>query len=174
MKKILTIILFAVISTFGHFQNPAFGQNDTSAYQTQRLKINNLLSDRSSKFGRYDNSLSMRTGIFGLKTKKDMQRSIDILTEIVQTDNNIFKELKILLDYKDLEKTTVESRAVNNEGRITNYMQTITKLQQQNDQLKTEMLSSEKKQNTFELFLYITTLISLILAFLLFKSKKLT
>ena len=71
-------------------------QQDSSAYQMQRKKINLLLADRSSKFGQYDQSLSSRTGIFGLKTKKDMQRSIDILTEIVRTDNNIFVELKFL------------------------------------------------------------------------------
>src|SRR5690606_5888929 len=111
------------------------GQQDTSAYQVQRKKVNQLLADRSAKFGQYDLSLSSRTGIFGLKTKKDMQRSIDILTQIVLTDNRIFLELKTLLDYKDFEKTEAQGKAEQTEARTLNFMHTINNLQQENDKL---------------------------------------
>lgn len=145
-----------------------------SAYEAQRKKVNNLLSNRSSKFGQYDESLTKRTGIFGLKTKKDMQRSINILTEIVQTDNEIFKELKILLDYKDLEKTQVQTRATETESRINAYMQTIKKLQQQNDKIKDEFAEVEKEHNKFTniLITIIVVVISIFLALL--ATKKLT
>jgi len=136
----------------------SFAQNDSSAYEAQRKKINSLLQERSAKFGKYDESLAQRTGIFGLKTKKDMQRSIDILTGIVQTDNEIFKELKVLLDYKDLEKNQVQGEASESKERLSGYMQTIKKLQQENDRLKDELVKIEKQHSKF-----LNTLIALVI-----------
>jgi hypothetical protein len=111
-------------------------QNDTSAYQLQRLKVNALLAQRSARFGQYDKSLDSRTGIFGLQTKGDIKKSNEILRQIVLNDNNIFKELKILLDYKDQEIKKAQLEASTSNSRIENYMQTIKKLQDQNEQLK--------------------------------------
>jgi hypothetical protein len=57
--KSLLFVLFLAISC------QVSAQVDTSAYQTQRLKVNALLNQRSAKFGQYDQSLDTRTGIFG-------------------------------------------------------------------------------------------------------------
>jgi len=127
--------------------NQIFAQSDSSAYEVQRIIINQLLAERSSRFGQYENSLDKRTGIFGLKTKKDMQFSNDILRQIVLTDNDIFSELKILLDYKDLEKEQVKIRAETVEGRIGRYQTTIIGLQQENEKLRTE---TEKKNEDYD------------------------
>src|SRR5690554_3634155 len=64
---------------------------DSLDYELQRQKVNHLLDQRSARFGHFDESLKKRTGIFGLKTKRDMQASLDILHEIVLTDNEIFR-----------------------------------------------------------------------------------
>jgi len=151
-----------------------YAQSDTTAYQLQRRKVNDLLADRSSKFGQYDESLNMRTGIFGFKTKRDMQRSLDIMGEIVQTDNNIFRELKILLDYKDLEKGNIQTKAIETEDRIGGYTETISKLQDRNEKLNTQVLETEKKLETQQYLVYALLLSSLILGYLLYRSKKLT
>jgi hypothetical protein len=163
------IFIFLVLTLFKY---TAIAQTDNSAYESQRRKVNHLLEERSQKFGRYDESLNMRTGIFGLKTKKDMQRSIDILSEIVKTDNGIFRETKILLEHKDLEKSQVQTRVVENETRLGAYMQTIRKLQQENDRLQKELALTETKRTKF-----INTLIGFIIliaiaAIFLIKSKK--
>ena len=165
--KLIAIFYFLFTSGFAN------AQNDTSAYETQRNRINQLLSDRSNKFGQYDNSLRKRSGIFGLKTKKDMQFSNDILTEIVLTDNHIFTELKVLLDYKDFEKKDVETRAVTVESRIDNYMLTITRLQQENEKLKSESDRKENKENGMLIYLVILLIALLIAIFYLLKLKKL-
>ena len=165
--KLIGIFYFLFIGGFAN------AQNDTSAYETQRNRINQLLSDRSNKFGQYDNSLRKRSGIFGLKTKKDMQFSNDILTEIVLTDNHIFTELKVLLDYKDFEKKDVETRAVTVESRIDNYMLTITRLQQENEKLKSESDRKENKENGMLIYLVILLIALLIAIFYLLKLKKL-
>src|SRR5690606_7334543 len=99
-KFILVLTLLLVCSLSVNAQ-------DTLAYEVQRQRVNDLLNKRTARFGQFNQSLEARTGIFGFKTKKDMQASIDILKEIIATDNHIFKETKVLLDYKDMEKTFI-------------------------------------------------------------------
>ncbi|AMP98643.1 hypothetical protein AY601_1730 [Pedobacter cryoconitis] len=136
-------------------------QSDTSAYQVQRSKINALLAERSAKFGQYDLSLSARTGIFGLQTKNDLKNSNEILRGIILNDNNIFRELKVLMNYKDQEVQQVQTNAGNNAKRIESYMQAIKKLQEQNDELKkkTEVITAEKNTETYSIILLILIII---------------
>ncbi|WP_442587980.1 hypothetical protein ACSBL2_18205 [Pedobacter sp. AW31-3R] len=133
---------------------------DTSAYQTQRLKINSLLAERSAKFGQYDLSLSARTGIFGLQTKQDLKNSNDILREIILNDNNIFRELKILMNYKDMQVQEVRNTASTNSKRIQAYQLSIKRLQDQNEALKTQTLQEEDKSGVST---YIIILLSCII-----------
>jgi hypothetical protein len=163
---IISIILTAGITKVS-------AQGDSSAYETQRKKINQLLDERSSRFGQYESSLGKRSGIFGLKTKKDMQFSNDILRQIVLTDNDIFSELKILLDYKDFEKQQVETRAETVEGRIDRFQITITGLQQENEKLRKESeknIAAYDKQTIYLLILIISLFVSI---WYIFKLKKL-
>ncbi len=140
----------------------------------QRKVVNNLLNARSAKFGQFDESLIRRTGIFGLKTKRDMQKSIDILTDIVRTDNNILKETKVLLDYKDLEKTQVKDRYVETESRTIGFMSAINKLQRQNEKIQANLIKSEKQINLLMYVLLAFTLLVFGTGYYLVKKKKLT
>jgi len=145
---------------------------DTLAYEIQRQKVNKLLNERSQRFGEYNQSLQKKTGIFGLKTKKDMQASIDILKDIVLTDNHIFKETKVLVDYKDLEKTSITAQAEESEDRIDGYVKTISKLQkeQESQQKLINKLESTAQRNLilFLFFLFTTG----ILTYLAIKIKR--
>lgn len=168
----MRIILLTLI-TFLLTVSQLLAQNDSIAYQTQRVKINKLLDQRSERFGQYENSLGTRSGIFGLKTKRDMQASNDILRQIVLTDNDIFTELKVLLDYKDLEKSEVQTRAETVEGRIERYQYTITRLQQENQKLRIETdnhIIYQEKQYSYLIILIIALVLS---AFYIYKLKKL-
>jgi hypothetical protein len=165
MKQFTLIMYLLLIS------KALIAQADTSAYNTQRKRINQLLAERSQRFGQYDNSLSKRSGIFGLKTKKDMQASNDILTQIVLTDNDIFSELKVLLDYKDFEKKEVENHAENIEGRIERFQTTITRLQQENDKLKAENEDHIDKADTLVVYLSVSVLTLLISIIYAIRSK---
>lgn len=127
---------------------------DSSVYQTQRARINALLAERSAKFGQYDLSLSARTGIFGLQTKNDLKNSNEILRGIILNDNNIFRELKALMDYKDQEVQEVQSTASTTKKRMQGYMTAIKTLQNENDKLKAEAAKITKKSNT-ELYLIV-------------------
>lgn len=153
------------------FSAQAF-QADTSAYQTQRLKVNSLLTERSAKFGQYDLSLDQRTGIFGFQTKQDIKNSNEILRQIVLNDNNIFKELKVLMEYKDQEVQQVQRNANSINSRMQNYRVSIKKLQDQNDLLRME---SEKTKSSTTLAIYIIILLALMLTgstFLFMKKLK--
>jgi len=123
-------------------------QKDTSAYQTQRLRINALLAERSAKFGQYELSLSARTGIFGLQTKNDLKNSNEILRGIILSDNNIFRELKVLMNYKDQEVEQVQSTAENTNKRVEGYVLAIKKLQEQNEELKKDSGQTIEKKDT--------------------------
>lgn len=163
MLKKLLFLLFICIS----FNALAF-QTDTSAYQTQRLRINALLAERSAKFGQYEESLNARTGIFGFQTKKDIRNSNEILRQIVLNDNNIFRELKTLMEYKDLEVTAVKSNADQINSRIRNYQLAIKKLQDQNEQLReeTKVLSKSKVFSNTVIILLLLSLVGLAWFFL--------
>jgi len=155
----------------------SFGQetSDTVGYEVQRQKVNRLLTERGQRFGQFNESLQKRTGIFGLKTKKDMQASIDILKQIVLTDNDIFQETKALLDYKDFEKSKIAERASEFDGRINGYIKTISKLQQEHERMVSEITTLEKANQFYR---GLTLLFGLAIAgagvFFLIKRQKLT
>lgn len=155
MKKYFYLLSILLLNFYG------FAQQDTMAYSAQRVKVNSLLAERSSRFGRYDESLNQRTGIFGWQTKRDIKNSNEILRQVVLTDNNIFKELKVLMDYKDLQNQQKVAVADNSQERIENYMRTIKKLQDQNTQLKDE---SDKREKSKSLSSYLITFLVLIMA----------
>lgn len=132
MKKIILVCLSCLLFA------GAFAQSDSAAYQLQRNKINSMLSVRSQKFGQYDQSLSQHTGIFGLQTKKDIRRSNDILMDIVKTDNDIYTQLKILLEYRTFQQSQVLDKSKETENTALESMYTINKLQHQLEKLKKE------------------------------------
>ena len=149
-----SIILISLLFTTLHLY--AFIDNDSLAYEHQREKINNMLDQRSGKFGQYTESLNSRTGIFGFKTKKDMQKSIDILLDIAQTDNTIIKETKVLLDYKIFQQQKVVTQFKETDERNISYMRTINKLQNRNDELlqENDSLKQTKQGNIFYISLF--------------------
>lgn len=147
---------------------------DTSAYEIQRAKINALLADRSAKFGQYDESLSARTGIFGFQTKRDIKNSNEILRQIALTDNEIFTQLKVLMDYKDLQVEQVKTVANSNSESIINYRKTIKSLQDQNLILTENQDKVENSRDLAYLLMGIFLIGCIVLAYLFnLKRKKL-
>src|SRR5690606_14560796 len=136
-----------------------------------RQRVNELLDQRGNRFGQFNQSLEAKTGIFGLKTKKDMQASINILKEIVATDNNIFKETKVLLDYKDMEKTFISYQAEESIARINGYVNTISKQQKIQEEQSAEIKELQQKSNRYFVYFLFSTILLIILAFVLIKQK---
>ncbi|EHQ29620.1 hypothetical protein [Mucilaginibacter paludis] len=168
MKTFLLCLLMAASVSAAHAINP-----DSLAYQLQRKKINSLLDQRSQKFSQYSQSLNTKTGIFGWQTKKDIRRSGEILMDIAHTDENIFKEIKNLLDYKTFQATQVVAQSHESEDRVTNYMVTINKLRQQNDKLKQEQnLRDDEYRKTKTIYIIVILLLIATSIFLFFSRNK--
>src|ERR1700753_1724340 len=100
MRRLLLIPFLLFFCLTGLAQR----KTDSVLYQQQRKKINSMLAERSRRFGDYDRSLSMHTGIFGFQTKKDIRRSNDILMDIVKTDDSIYRQIKILLEFRAFQQ----------------------------------------------------------------------
>jgi hypothetical protein len=170
IKKLMLIMLLCLPSAIAMAQ----ANSDSVAYQLERKKINTMLSQRAIKFGQYDESLRMHTGIFGLQTKKDIRRSNDILMDIVKTDNAIYKELKILLEFRAFQQSQVQSHSKDAENSNFGYMTAINKLRTRVDSLKTDglrqQLQTEKDQRIYIIVFIIMLALILLLAFR--KSKR--
>lgn len=144
VKKLLLICIFGCIAIAAFPQ----AKTDSIAYQLERQKINDMLALRTQKFGQYDSSLSKHTGIFGLQTKKDIRRSNDILMDIAKTDDALFKELKILLEFRTFQQAQAQSQSRETETSNIGFMMTINKLRDQNDKLKADADKLNKQQES--------------------------
>lgn len=167
VPAIVAILLLSVTATAQH-------SSDSIAYQQQRKKINLMLAERTKKFGLYDESLTRHTGIFGLQTKKDIRRSNDILMDMVKTDNDIYKELKILLEFRAFQQKQVQTKSKEAESSSLGYMTTINTLRSQNEALRRradkEETEHEKTRNT--LVLVIIGICVVIIIWILFRPRK--
>ncbi len=165
-KPVLLIALLSLAAT-------SFAINvDSVIYQRQRDKINGMLQARLQKFSQYTESLDMHTGIFGLQTKKDIKRSNEILMDITRTDNAIFKELKILFDYKTFVQTQVAGKAQESESQISGYMSTINKLRAQlYVQQQQQAVAIIQEQHRQTIFIVTILLLMALSVFLLLRKR---
>jgi hypothetical protein len=161
-----------LITTIGaSAQSPV--NSDSVAYQLQRKKINNMLTARKQKFGQYDQSLGQHTGIFGFQTKDDIRRSAGILMDIAKTDDAIFKELKILLEYRDFQQRQIQSHSKQAETTAAGYMEVINRLKQQNARLKQQLNNSEQHFSTRQtIFVIVILFMAASILFLLLKKTR--
>jgi hypothetical protein len=143
MKKYILLGLMCLCYAYSFAQKP---NADYLAYQLQRKKINTMLDERRQKFGQYSESLTKHTGIFGLQTKKDIRRSNDILMDIAKTDEGIFEQIKILLNYRTYQQEQVQTHSQETENSNLSFMNTINRLRQQVDLLNQEALKEKQHQ----------------------------
>ncbi|MFD2593723.1 hypothetical protein [Sphingobacterium griseoflavum] len=178
MKKTIycLIILIGLFACRTDLFAQSSAASDSINYEQQRQRVNKLLDERSRRFGEFDLSIQQKTGIFGIfKTKKDMQKSIDILKQVVITDNNIFVETKRLLDLKDYESDRHAALANEYDKQVSAYMKTITKLQDENDKLRGQLTTldeSDEKSNFFVYLLLVVIAVLLVVVLQLFKRQK--
>jgi hypothetical protein len=170
MKK----IILALFLCFLFADSNAQGNTDSATYQRQRTKINDMLEQRRLKFGQYDESLTQHTGIFGLQTKKDIKRSNDILMDIVKADNDIYLQIKILLDYRGFQQTQVLDK-LDKSKEIETYniglMNAINKLRADNEKLKAQLTDAANGQQKATRNFIIVAVLMLVSILLLLRSK---
>ncbi|WP_437921007.1 hypothetical protein [Sphingobacterium sp. LRF_L2] len=172
MKKffyLFTFLLSFTTATYAYAQET----NDSLNFEEQRARVNQLLQQRSQRFGEFDVSLQQKTGIFGIfKTKADMQKSIDILKQIVLTDNNIFLETKRLLEIKDYESHRHQALALEYDKQVSAYMKTITKLQDENERLRNQIGQLDEQEHDSNIYVYLLIIGILALLFVIYRLYK--
>jgi hypothetical protein len=150
MKRTTLIIVSIFVGVFSGFAQNI--KSDSLAYELQRTKINGMLLQRKVRFGQYDQSVSKHSGIFWMQTKKDIRRSNDILTEIINNDDEIFRQIKILLDYKTFQQKKVVNQVVTKsiemENREIELRNTIEKLKSQVVLLQQASAQKEKEYSS--------------------------
>lgn len=164
-KTILTTVLSFIIVAAAFAQRNA----DSVAYQLQRKKINAMLARRVQRFGEYDRSLSQHTGIFGWQTKKDIRRSNAILMDIVKNDDSIYRQIKILLDFRTFEQQQVQTKSNEVESSQLGYMSTINKLRNEMDKLKADTVKQQADYDEIKRNLIIAIIVAGLLLLLAIK-----
>ncbi|WDF53549.1 hypothetical protein [Mucilaginibacter sp. KACC 22063] len=184
MKKLLMLAISALL-----IQN-SFAQKtinaDSLAYENQRKKINDMLVQRAVKFDDYQSSLSKHTGIFGMQTKKDIKNSNTILMDIVNTDNAMLDQIKLLLKFRTsqlqsqaakLESQKFEQQANQYQARQTQdntlaYMNTINHLRDANEKLSKQLKQQQHSVDKAHLWLGVVIVLMVSSILLILMSKR--
>ncbi len=169
MNSFLKLILIGVLTFHTAFLFSSNANKKAIDKSKERLTI--LLKERTGKFEKYTKSIDERSGIFGNQTKNDLRKVNDVLIEITQTDNVVFKELKRLLDYKSFEKGNVVQDMGRYEEERRNNFAAIDTLNKQVISLR-EKNSDLEQENTSKGFLFWLMGISLLLFLLLYRRLK--
>jgi hypothetical protein len=132
-------------------------------------ELQKLLKDRKDRFEEYATSADKRSGIFGTKTKKDLEKSREILLEIVKTDNNIFNELNHVIVKRGMTKADYSYDQITDKQTIDRLAQAVDTLNKQLIVAKEINTSLQKKAGVQKVvfFLLITAIVLLLLLVLM-------
>ena len=89
MKTPFLIFLFFTFSNFLYAQE----------------QINKLTLERENLYRKYKETESLSSGLFGNRSKDDLQTTIDALNEIIKKDNEILEELTHIQENSKIEFT---------------------------------------------------------------------
>ena len=135
-------------------------------------ELQKLLKERKDRFEAYATSADKRSGIFGNKTKKDLEKSREILFQIVKTDNNILSELDRAISHRGMAKADY---SVDEAG----YKQTIDRLTQASDTLNSQLIAEkeinatmEKKMNIQQWMVYLQLALIVILILVIIQMRR--
>jgi len=150
MPKTKLILLLFFLSTI-----QLYAQDRTA----DRQELMNLLQERKQKFDAYSASLEKRSGIFGGKTKKDMQRSNEVLTEIVRTDNRIISTLNRVADFKTFEKVNMNYDLMQCNERVQNLQNATDAMRKQVDALTILNTALKNKSDNLLKVVYVLSIL---------------
>jgi len=142
MKKIFLLGLIFLLSA-----STALPQDRTA----DREELHKLLQERQKKFDMYSASLKKRSGIFGGKTKVDMQRSNEVLRDIIETDNRMISVLNRVVDFKVYEKVTMNYDLLSCNERVANLQNAVEMLNNRMSKLASSNATLEKKTGNLKL-----------------------
>jgi len=137
----------------------------------ERMNLEKLLAERAKNFSAYTSSIQHRSGIFGNKTKSDIQKSNEVLLAIVTLDNDIMDALNRALSYKTFEKTTDNYSNRDCEMQLKHSMQVTDTLMKQLDIVEQKIRHQNNSASLYQVLFYVT-LAGCFIMIILLKRKK--
>ena len=138
MKKILLGLIFLLPAIV------VLPQERTPNRTADRAELQKLLEERKKKFDSYSESLKKRSGFFGGKSKADIQRSNEVLRDIIETDNRMISVLNRVVDFKTYEKVNMNYDLLSCNERVENLQRAVDVL---NKRVTTFASSNEELKN---------------------------
>lgn len=116
-----------------------------------REELHKLLELRKKKFDAYSESLKKRSGFFGGKSKMDIQRSNEVLMDIIESDNKMISVLNRVVDFKTYEKVNMNYELLSCNERVGNLQRAVDALNKQVSTLSSSNAALEKKTGSLKL-----------------------
>lgn len=161
MKLLINILLLFLLI----FSN--ISTAETVVSNSDHEQMLQILKERKEKFSAYTQSLDDATGIFGLKSKKDLKNSQKYLVEIVRLDNKLIAVLNRRVDFKGFETINLNYKQLYAERKVGELLDALkltdARINQQNLKIE-EQKSIIRNRTLLSLFfglLFIVTLIKL-------------
>jgi hypothetical protein len=134
-----------------------------------QAKLDRMLSEREKMHREWRNSESKKSGVFGNRTKKDMIETNDWMARIIDKDNQIMEELKML---SEIEKTEITYEKNDYKFISQKQEREIAILKRALEEKEETVAEKKSDQKTYEWTTFIFFLSTLSFGYLYFKAKK--
>lgn len=134
-----------------------------------QAKLDKMLQDRQALHQQWQNSESKKSGIFGNRTKKDMIETNNWMERIIQKDNQIMEELRML---SDIEKTEITYEKNDYKFISQKQEREIATLKRALLEKDSEIVEKKSNKRSYEWTTFIFFLSTLTLGYLYWKQVK--
>jgi uncharacterized protein YeeX (DUF496 family) len=129
-------------------------------------EINKLTAERENLYRKYKETESLSTGIFGNRSKSDMQVTVDALNEIIKKDNQILEELKSIQADSKIEFTNKYNDLIQQNNDLSQKNRELLELSERHKGYSKEnheiLQATEDKQVLFMSLLTIFVILSVV------------
>ena len=161
MKTPCLILLFITFTNFLYAQQ----------------EINKLTLERENLYRKYKETESLTSGLFGNRSKGDLQTTIDALNEIIKKDNEILRELKDIEENSKIEFTNKYNDLIMQNNELSQKNRELIELTERHKGYSKEnhqILEENQQKHTLLIsFLVVSVLLSIIytLKYFILKSE---
>ena len=138
---------------------------------TDRKELHDLLDERKKKFDDYTLSIQKHSGIFGNKTKNDLNNTKEVLIDIVKTDNRIISNLYRVVDFRTFEKVNTNYDLKKNDEVLNNLRHATDTLTKQVEVLTKTNKQLKSRSTRLYWFVYALSFLSIWLLVVLWRKR---
>jgi hypothetical protein len=171
MKKLFFLGLTFLLSITTVFSQDVTQERTAQDRTADRAELQKLLMERQKKFDAYSASLKKRSGFFGGKSKQDIQRSNEVLRDIIESDNKIMSVLNRVVDFKVYEKVNMNYDLLSCNERVSNLQGAVEILNNRISKMTLSNVMLEKQTGNLKLLASVFGILILVLLVLITRKK---